>query len=408
MSNIQLVSINKIPANFAVQLPSSKSMSNRALILHQLSKGKITIGNLSDARDTQILLDLLNSQSPILNAQDAGTAFRFLVAWACVENKNVIITGTERMKQRPIKPLVEALRSLGFRLSYPENEGFPPVQITPINDFKLLKNEVEIDATVSSQFVSALMMIAPIFPNGLKIKLKGSAISEPYLLLTQKMLQLCKINVVFTHNVIAIPAMPLQAAHFEIEPDWTNAFYWIALCALIPNSKIKLNNLRLNSLQGDAQAIKFLNLFGVSLEQFPTFILVKNNGFAFPVNIQLQLNFSAYPDLAQTFMVLCAAKNMKVTFTGLSTLAIKETNRIVAMQNELKKCGVFLVQTATDVYELNGHFQLPNEAIETYNDHRMAMSFAPLAALGNITINHSEVVAKSYPNFWKEWCSLFC
>lgn len=406
MSDIQLVNIKKIPANFAVQLPSSKSMSNRALILHQLSKGKITIGNLSEARDTQILFDLLNSQSTILDAQDAGTAFRFLVAWACVENKNVIITGTERMQQRPIKPLVDALKNIGFNLTYLANEGFPPVKITPISDFSLLREEVEIDATVSSQFVSALMLIAPRLPNGLKIILRGQTISEPYLLLTQKMLLQCKINVVFKHHVIAISAMPFQAAHFEIEPDWTNAFYWIALCAIIPKSKIKLGNLNLNSLQGDAQAIKFLNLFGVSLEQFPDYVLVKNNGIHFLENVQVQLNFSAHPDLAQTFMVLCAAKNIKAAFTGLSTLAIKETNRITAMQNELKKCGVVLVQKANDLFELSGDFHLPNEAINTYHDHRMAMSFAPLSALGSITINHPEVVAKSYPNFWKEWSRL--
>lgn len=403
MSTIQLNKITTIPFQYNPKLPSSKSMSNRALILHKLSNGRITITNLSEANDTKLLWNLLNSAETILNAEDAGTTARFLTAYCCVVNQNATITGTERMKQRPIKPLVDALSNIGFNIQYTEKEGFVPVQISALEDWKNIKNEVEIEAGISSQFISALMMIAPILPKGLTINLKGNIVSEPYLELTLKMLKQCKVEAKMSNKQIVIPSTLLATTNFEIEADWTNAFYWIALVSLLPKSKILLPHLKLNSIQGDAKAIKFLNLFGVEAEQFPNGVQFKSNGFNFPTNIEVDFNFSSYPDLAQTFIVLCAAKNLRANFTGLSTLKIKETNRVEAMQQELKKCGVELVETKDDYYKLSGSFHLPALPISTYNDHRMAMSFAPLAALGNITIENLEVVQKSYPDFWQQW-----
>ncbi len=399
--------VNTLPFRFSVEIPSSKSMSNRALILHKLSGEKITVQHLSEARDTKILWELLSSNSEVLDAQDAGTTLRFLTAYCCAVNRKSIITGTERMKSRPVKPLVDALCAIGFSVRYLEKDGFPPLQILPIENSSALRSEVEIDASVSSQFISALMMIAPVLPAGLTIRWKGAAVSEPYLQLTHYMLKQCKVNITMNANSITIAPALFAPVNFSIEADWSNAYYWIALVALLPNSKMLLKHVQLKSLQGDAQAAKLLSMFGVHAEQLPNGLSIENTGFSFPKTVSVNLNFMAHPDLAQTFMVLCAAKNIQARFSGLSTLAIKETNRIEAMQAELKKCGVALVQTDSDMYELQGEFVQPQEPICTYKDHRMAMSFAPLAALGMVEIEEPEVVEKSYPNFWKQWALLY-
>lgn len=406
MNTIQLNKVTQIPFQYNPKLPGSKSMSNRALILHKISKGRITVTNLSEANDTKLLWKLLNTTETTLDAEDAGTTMRFLTAFCCVTNQKVVVTGNERMKQRPIKPLVDALSHIGFNIQYMDREGFPPLQIIPIEDFKNLKNEVEIEAGISSQFISALMMIAPNLPNGLNIILKGNKVSEPYLELTFNMLKQCKVDAKMSHDKIIIPNTILATTNFDIEADWTNAYYWVALISLLPKSKILMPHLKLNSMQGDAKAIKFLNAFGVEVEQFPNGVQFRNSGFTFPSNIEIDFNFSSYPDLAQTFIVLSAAKNLRANFTGLSTLKIKETNRVDALQKELNKCGVELIETKDDYYKLKGTFKMPLLPISTYNDHRMAMSFAPLSTIGNITIENPLVTQKSYPDFWKQWQGL--
>jgi 3-phosphoshikimate 1-carboxyvinyltransferase len=400
MSSIQISKIDRTCGTYSISLPSSKSISNRALILHKLSGGKVTIENLSEANDTKILWQLLQTDQEVLDAGEAGTSLRFILAYCCVANKKAIVTGSSRMKQRPIGPLVSALNQIGFKVEYVEQVGYPPVKITPLKNFNELQSFAEIDASVSSQFISALVLVAPFLPYGLTIRWRGHAVSEPYIFITVDMLRQCGIEVKLEQNEIRISPGSPSKTHFVIEPDWTNAFYWGSICALHPGIIIQIPGLKISSLQGDAKATKFLKLFGVDVESFPGYVRFVKSSFEFPDEVGLQFNFSSYPDLAQTFMVLCAAKNIPASFIGLATLSIKETDRIAAMQRELRKCGVELKRIDNERFQLSGKFHLPDEVIETYGDHRMAMSFATLSALGNIQICQPKVVEKSYPDFW--------
>jgi len=385
-----------------INLPASKSISNRALILQKLGGGKITIGNLSEARDSQRLLELLQSNEIELNVNDAGTSMRFLCAYCCVANRKSIVTGSDRMLQRPIKPLVDALKAIGFNISYSGNEGFPPIVIEPIENFNQLKGEVELRGDVSSQFISALIMIAPLLPKGLLVKLLPPVTSQPYIDMSIAMLKEAGIKVEQKENSIRIVSQPFQKAHFEIEADWTNAFYWFSVCALLPSSTFLLQHLSLDSIQGDKAVADWMKLFGVVANQQKEGVVISTQHFLIPENVGLHFNFINHPDVAQTVIVLCAAKNIQATFRGLQSLRIKETDRIAALQNELAKCGVQLVDVGDDSFKLQGAFIFPSEVINTYNDHRMAMAFAPLAALDKIEIEAPWVVEKSYPTFWKE------
>ncbi len=385
-----------------INLPASKSISNRALILQKLGGGKITIGNLSEARDSQRLLELLQSNEIELNVNDAGTSMRFLCAYCCVANRKSIVTGSDRMLQRPIKPLVDALKAIGFNISYSGNEGFPPIVIEPIENFNQLKGEVELRGDVSSQFISALIMIAPLLPKGLLVKLLPPVTSQPYIDMSIAMLKEAGIKVEQKENSIRIVSQPFQKAHFEIEADWTNALYWFSVCALLPSSTFLLQHLSLDSIQGDKAVADWMKLFGVVANQQKEGVVISTQQFLIPENVGLHFNFINHPDVAQTVIVLCAAKNIQATFRGLQSLRIKETDRIAALQNELAKCGVQLVDVGDDSFKLQGAFIFPSEVINTYNDHRMAMAFAPLAALSKIEIEAPWVVEKSYPTFWKE------
>lgn len=385
-----------------INLPASKSISNRALILQKLGGGKITIGNLSEARDSQRLLELLQSNEIELNVNDAGTSMRFLCAYCCVANRKSIVTGSDRMLQRPIKPLVDALKAIGFNISYSGNEGFPPIVIEPIENFNQLKGEVELRGDVSSQFISALIMIAPLLPKGLLVKLLPPVTSQPYIDMSIAMLKEAGIKVEQKENSIRIVSQPFQKAHFEIEADWTNALYWFSVCALLPSSTFLLQHLSLDSIQGDKAVADWMKLFGVVANQQKEGVVISTQQFLIPENVGLHFNFINHPDVAQTVIVLCAAKNIQATFRGLQSLRIKETDRIAALQNELAKCGVQLVDVGDDTFKLQGAFIFPSEVINTYNDHRMAMAFAPLAALDKIEIEAPWVVEKSYPTFWKE------
>jgi len=385
-----------------INLPASKSISNRALILQKLGGGKITIGNLSEARDSQRLLELLQSNEIELNVNDAGTSMRFLCAYCCVANRKSIVTGSDRMLQRPIKPLVDALKAIGFNISYSGNEGFPPIVIEPIENFNQLKGEVELRGDVSSQFISALIMIAPLLPKGLLVKLLPPVTSQPYIDMSIAMLKEAGIKVEQKENSIRIVSQPFQKAHFEIEADWTNALYWFSVCALLPSSTFLLQHLSLDSIQGDKAVADWMKLFGVVANQQKEGVVISTQQFLIPENVGLHFNFINHPDVAQTVIVLCAAKNIQATFRGLQSLRIKETDRIAALQNELAKCGVQLVDVGDDSFKLQGAFIFPSEVINTYNDHRMAMAFAPLAGLSKIEIEAPWVVEKSYPTFWKE------
>ncbi len=400
--NTLLLRIHAKPTPVKIYLPASKSISNRALILQKLGGGKITIGNLSVARDSQRLFELLQSNAVELDVDDAGTSMRFLCAYACIANRKSIITGSRRMLQRPIQPLVEALQIIGFNISYVDAVGFPPVAVQPIDSFNQLKDEVAIRGDVSSQFVSALLMIAPFLPKGLQIKLLHPVVSQPYIDMSVAMLKIIGIKVEQKENSIRIAPQPLQKTHFEIEADWTNALYWFAICALLPASSFLLLHLSLHSMQGDRVVADWMRLFGVVASPQKEGVTISAQQFVIPEKVRLHFNFIHHPDVAQTIIVLCAAKNIHATFTGLQSLRIKETDRIAALQNELKKCGVRLVDAGNETFKLQGAFRLPTEVINTYNDHRMAMAFAPLAALGKLEVESPWVVAKSYPAFWKE------
>jgi 3-phosphoshikimate 1-carboxyvinyltransferase len=385
----------------SISLPLSKSESNRLLILQALSKGEIEVGALSEARDTKLLQAALQSDSQEIDVKDAGTAMRFLTAYYCATGQHKILTGSARMCERPIGILINALREIGFHIKCLNKEGFAPLEIIPA-DLSKLKNEVSIAGNVSSQYISALMMIAPFLEHGLNITFTTALSSKPYLELTAKLMRDAGIESEMRENGIYIPPQNLRSTTLQTGADWSAASYWFAAAALAKDSDLILQKLNLDSSQGDKQIATWSGNFGINAK--PT-----NQGLSLHLNhcnqinpINHSLDFTDYPDLAQTMIVLCAAKNIKATFSGLQSLRIKETDRIVALQSELQKFNVKLDEINDNLFELSGTFRMSHQLIRTYNDHRMAMAFAPLALLGKITIENPEVVEKSYPNFWDE------
>lgn len=380
-------------------LPGSKSESNRALIISKLSGSEIKIENLSPAEDTQNLILLLSKKQKEIDVKDAGTSMRFLTAFFCVLNKNKIITGSSRMQQRPIGKLVDALRNVGFKIFYVKNEGFPPVEIIPSERLHL-KYETSIVANESSQFVSALLMIAPLFSDGLIIKLQGSIISKPYIEMTLAIMKNCGIEYEWKKNVIKIKHQKYQPSVYIVEPDWTSASYWYSIAALSNQADIFLPGLKENSSQGDKIISEWMQLFGVTTSFSEDGIRIKKEFD--PVNRELSFDFSHHPDLVQTILVIAAAKNINLTITGIQSLRIKETDRIAALQSELKKIGAFLIEKEKNCFYLKSNFTNAIKPIETFADHRMAMAFAPLALINKICILQPAVVSKSYPDFWDQ------
>jgi 3-phosphoshikimate 1-carboxyvinyltransferase len=383
----------------SIILPGSKSESNRTLIINKLSGNKIYINNLSVADDTQILIRLLSDKSKKLDVKDAGTDMRFLIACFCALNKNKIITGSPRMQERPVEKLIDALHDIGFKIQYLKNRGFPPVEIIPVENLHLT-NEVSVDAGESSQFISALLMIAPLLPEGLTIKLKNKIVSKPYIEMTLQMMNLCGVNYEWKKNIIKIKKQAYRKTELKIETDWSAASYWYSIAALADEAKIELRGLKKNSMQGDSIIAEWMKKFGVKTEYFSKGIRIKKEKI--PDVKKMSFNFTDHPDLAQTILVLASIKNISLSVSGLETLKIKETNRIEALQNELKKIGAVLIKKKKNVYKLKPDFKSPSQKIETYNDHRMAMAFAPLALINKINIVNPSVVSKSYPNFWED------
>ena len=382
-----------------ITLPGSKSISNRVLILNALSISKYEIKNLSVSEDTSVIKEAFASNTNQFDVRGAGTAMRFLTAFlSCVEGE-WILKGSERMHERPIHPLVDTLITIGAQVEYLGNKGYPPLKI---KGRKLNGGEVYITANVSSQFVSALMMIAPVTKFGLTLHLEHEVISRPYIHLTQKMMEDYGVKIKWEGKTIKINSQPYTAIPYEVEADWSAASYWYSMVALMPKAEIKLAGLKKESLQGDANII---NLFA-DLGVFTNFVedgivLTKKN----IVRGKFFHNFINEPDLAQTFAVACCLLNIPFFFSGLQTLKIKETDRIVALINELNKLGYVLRETENGILEWDGERCLTDETIviDTYDDHRMAMAFAPASIVfKNMYINHPEVVAKSYPSFWDD------
>lgn len=403
-----LLKKSELIGNQTIEISGSKSISNRLLILHQLFNN-IEIKNLSNSQDTQLLEKALNSNSEIIDIHHAGTAMRFLASYFSIqEGKTVVLTGSERMKQRPIKFLVDALRELGAEISYLEKEGFPPLKIT---GKKIEKNTVTISANISSQFISSLMLIGAKLENGLEIILEGKVTSKPYLEMTLKILRTVGIANHWEGNTIKIEPIDsnnhaekhLQNIPFIVESDWSSASYFYSLAA-ISRETINLKSFKPYSLQGDS-ALKeiYWDFFGVntiSEGAEAKISLLPEHYFNFPEKIVLNMNDC--PDIAQTLCVTATALKIPFEITGLETLKVKETDRLLALKNELFKIGC--ISEITDDSIVSVKFFEPNEniSIATYNDHRMAMSFAPYCLVKEINIENEDVVEKSYPDFWTD------
>lgn len=395
-SKITLYKTTRI-AGLVKHLPSSKSISNRAIIIKALAGDSAQLLNLSDANDTRLMLELIASKNSVLDVEDAGTTMRFLTAFKAISSERCLITGTERMKQRPIKILVDALRAIGAEIEYPEQDGFPPVKIAGFSGQKA--NEITIRGDVSSQYISALMMIAPTLPQGLFIRFEGKVTSRPYLEMTAALMRQFGASVDFTNTGIDIPHQHYKATTVTVESDWSAASYWFAFTALAAKAEITLPNITLESLQGDRVIVDIMKLLGVSAELRGTELLLTKKDHAHEV----EWDFTDCPDLAQTVAVVCAAKNITGKFTGLESLRIKETDRIKALQTELGKIGASFTENDGKWVLTPGSKEIPDGILfNTYLDHRMAMAFAPLATLANIIIEDPAVTRKSYPKFWED------
>lgn len=390
-----------------VRLPASKSISNRALIIRALSGEDTPITNLSDAADTQVLLRLLETTPDTYDVGHAGTTFRFLLSHLALQPGRHVLTGSERMQQRPIGPLVDALRDLGAAITYLNREGYPPLLI---ETGKLTrKSHLVIPATVSSQFISSLLMVAPLLPDGLRLSLEGNIVSRSYIEMTLAIMATFGVSHSWEGQEIIVPRQTYRMHPFEVESDWSAASYFYAIAAFADSAEITLAGLRKNSLQGDAAIAEIMEIFGVHTVFDETGAhLTKVPGLLPPM---MEWDFLNCPDIAQTVAVICAGTGVRGLFSGLETLSIKETDRIAALKTELAKIGASFVRFSPRFAKKSAktHYYItPNETalpfdppvFDTYDDHRMAMAFAPLAILYKIGIRHPEVVKKSYPGFW--------
>ena len=362
-----------------ITLPSSKSISNRLLIIQALCKENFTIENLSNSDDAKVLKKALNSTEKTIDIGAAGTSFRFLTAYlATLNNQEFLLTGSERMKQRPIKKLVNVLINMGAEIEYLEQYGFPPLKI---KGQKLKGNNITIDASVSSQFISAILLIAPTLTNGISLTITGDIVSKPYIKMTLSLMQEFGISHTWVGNEIEIKSQKYIAKNFCVEADWSAASFWFEIAALSKKCNIKLNGLQQNSIQGDIEVIALFNNLGVATTlENNSFILTKKESCNIPTTIDL-INT---PDLYQPLKCTLHALGLSPKINGLTTLKNKETDRVVAVETELEKLNT-------------------SKIIETYDDHRMAMSFAPLSLkYGNLEITNGDVISKSYPNFWKD------
>ena len=395
--------------NQTIKLPASKSISNRALIIQALTGGSLLPDNLSDCDDTSVIINALTHNPHEINIKAAGTAMRFMTAYLSVKDgEEHILTGTERMKHRPIGVLVDALRQLGADISYIGEEGFPPLLI---KGKKLEGGLLEVPGNISSQYISALLMIGPKLRNGLTLRLKGDVISRPYIDLTLWTMREFGADADWSNfETISVEPTPYKERSYYIENDWSAASYWYQMMALTnqEDDEIRLKGLMDGSKQGDSSVRYIFSLLGVKTifesreEGVPTTVTLRHSDRCVP---RLEYDFVNSPDLAQTFVVCCALKNVHFHFTGLSTLKIKETDRIEAMKQEMKKLGYVIRDANNSELIWDGERCMPDleDGIDTYEDHRMALSFAPASlCIDGLKINNPQVVTKSYPHFWDD------
>ena len=394
--------------NQTIQLPASKSISNRALIIYALSGGRNLPENLSDCDDTEVIIDALRYMPDEINIKAAGTAMRFMSAYLSVMRGTHIITGTDRMKHRPIAILVDALRRLGAQIEYVGEEGFPPLKIT---GKKLAGGFLEIPGNVSSQYISALLMIGPMLEEGLTLQLTGEIISRPYIDLTLWMMGEFGAEAEWSSaDTITVDHKPYKGRNYYIESDWSGASYWYEMVALSNdrNAEVRLTGLMDGSMQGDSTSRYIFSLLGVKTifetqtKGVPQMVTLKKNGRGVT---KLEYDFVNAPDLAQTFVVTCAALDIPFHFKGLATLKIKETDRIEALKREMAKLGYVIHDVNDSELYWDGERCEPQleQGIDTYEDHRMALAFAPFAMKHDgLIINNPQVVTKSYPKFWED------
>lgn len=392
----------------SIMLPASKSISNRALIIQALTKGGMMPENLSDCDDTEVIIRGLGKQSEIIDIKAAGTAMRFMTAYLSATEGEHTITGTERMKHRPIGILVDALRYLGAEIEYVGEEGYPPLRI---RGRQLEGGTLLIAGDVSSQYISALLMIAPILTKGLELKLTGNIISRPYIDLTLHLMHEFGVAAEWSDfDTIRVKPQSYQQRAYTIESDWSAASYWYEILALTDDtlSKVALQGLKDGSRQGDSTVRYIFSLLGIKtsfkekgVNGMPEALLTRHSRM---LN-RMDYDFTNQPDLAQSLIAVCPVLGIPFHFTGLGTLKIKETDRIEAMKREMEKLGYILHEEEGTALSWTGERCEPmtQPTIDTYEDHRMAMSFAPLAIkLGEIRINNPEVVSKSYPHYWAD------
>ena len=392
-----------------IELPASKSISNRALVIHMLSGGATLPQNISDCDDTEVIVEAMRQNlPPEINIKAAGTAMRFMTAYLSLTAGTHVLTGTERMKHRPIGTLVDALRMLDADIEYVGEQGFPPLRIT---GKALQGGDLEMSGSISSQYISAMLMIGPMMERGLTLHLTGDIISRPYIDLTLWMMNEYGAHAEWTSaDTITVEAKPYQPRDYFIENDWSAASYWYELLALSddPEATVRLTGLTDGSKQGDSVTRYIFSLLGVKTlfqtkkQGVPQTVTLKRNGRCVP---KLEYDFVNSPDLAQTFVVTCLAKNIPFHFKGLSTLKIKETDRIEALKREARKLG-FVVESRNDSELLWEGLRCEPDyeaGIDTYEDHRMALAFAPFALKQpGLIINNPQVVSKSYPKFWED------
>lgn len=382
-----------------ITISGSKSESNRLLILQQLYPN-LHIENLSDSDDTHHLQDALSSKKEIADIGHAGTAMRFLTAFfASQQGVTKILQGSDRMHNRPIEILVDALRSLGADITYLKKEGYPPLKIV---GKELTKNTVSINGNVSSQYISALMLIAPSLKNGLSIELVGKITSVPYINMTLSLLHQLEIEASFSgQNINISPKTATNNQTIVVESDWSSASYFYSLVALSDHSEITISTFFKKSIQGDSRVENIYRKFGVETSFRDNKIHLKKNNIKLPDIISINLEDN--PDLAQTIIVTCLGLGVDCNLKGLHTLKIKETDRLMALKKEIQKFDVDRVEVSDQSITLKNNSKLKSGiTIDTYNDHRMAMSFAPLSLINPLIINNPEVVSKSYSNFWND------
>ncbi|HPR61156.1 MAG TPA: 3-phosphoshikimate 1-carboxyvinyltransferase [Prolixibacteraceae bacterium] len=385
-----------------ITLPTSKSISNRVLIINALAYSPFPVQNLSDSDDTLVMEQVLNSNSDKFDIGHAGTAMRFLTAFLSKIVGKWEITGSERMQQRPIKILVDALNQLGAKIEYINNSGYPPLRIWGSN---LKGGKLELDGSISSQYISALLMIAPTLEGGLELTLTKRITSASYIDLTLSLMAQYGIEYKWEDNVITIKEQNYQPIPYVVEADWSGASYWYQMAVLASEADILLKGLKLDSLQGDCTQAKWFESFGIVSTQEENGVRLSKKEVRLPENYVQ--NFVENPDIAQTFAVMCVCKGIPFHFSGLETLKIKETDRINALITELGKLGAELYEPQPGELAWNGNIDevqfYSDVEIDTYRDHRMALAFAPVALVnGSIAINDPKVITKSYPGYWND------